>query len=158
MATHSSILPWRTHGKKSLVGYSTQGCKESDMTEAAQETCTHAPNLNFPGGSEQRIHLPSRRCRFNSWVRKIPWRGERLPTPGFWLGELHGLYRPWGCKELDMTEQHSLSILCQHQSSYWGMQVNKPGKSPGSPVASVLVVGIMLPLRQIQTGRSITKS
>ena len=25
------------------------------------------------------------------------------PTPVFWLGELHGLYSPWGCKELDMT-------------------------------------------------------
>ena len=33
MATHSSILAWRTHGQKSLAGYSPRGCKESDMTE-----------------------------------------------------------------------------------------------------------------------------
>ena len=33
MATHSSILAWRTHGWKSLVGYSPQGRKESDTTE-----------------------------------------------------------------------------------------------------------------------------
>ena len=26
------------------------------------------------------------------WVGKIPWRRERLPTPVFWPGELHGLY------------------------------------------------------------------
>ena len=39
-----------------------------------------------------------------SLVRKIPWRRKRLPTPVFWLGEFHGLYSPWGCKELDMTE------------------------------------------------------
>ena len=26
------------------------------------------------------------------WVRKIPRRRERLPTPVFWPGELHGLY------------------------------------------------------------------
>ena len=33
MATHSSILAWRIHGQRSLVGYSTWGCKELDMTE-----------------------------------------------------------------------------------------------------------------------------
>ena len=27
----------------------------------------------------------------------------------FWPGEFHGLYSPWGNKELDMTEQLSLS-------------------------------------------------
>ena len=29
---------------------------------------------------------------FDSWVGKIPWRKERLPTPVFWPGEFHGLY------------------------------------------------------------------
>ena len=33
MATHSSILAWRYHGQRSLVGYSSWGHKESDMTE-----------------------------------------------------------------------------------------------------------------------------
>ena len=41
---------------------------------------------------------------FEPWVRKIPWRRERLPTPVFWPGEFHGLYSSWGRKELDMTE------------------------------------------------------
>ena len=36
MATHSSILAWRTHGDRSLVGYNPQGCKESDTTEATK--------------------------------------------------------------------------------------------------------------------------
>ena len=39
------------------------------------------------------------------------WRRERLPTPVFWPGEFHGLYSPWGCKELDTTEQLSLHFL-----------------------------------------------
>ena len=26
---------------------------------------------------------------FNSWVGKIPWRRERLPSPVFWPGEFH---------------------------------------------------------------------
>ena len=34
METHSSILAWRIHGKRSLAGYSPWGRKESDMTEA----------------------------------------------------------------------------------------------------------------------------
>ena len=29
---------------------------------------------------------------WESWVGKIPWKRERLPTPVFWHGEFHGLY------------------------------------------------------------------
>ena len=32
----------------------------------------------------------------DSWVGKIPWRRERLPSPVFWPGEFHGMYSPWG--------------------------------------------------------------
>ena len=35
-----------------------------------------------------------------------------LPTSIFWLGEFQGVYSPWNCKELDMTEQLSLSFFC----------------------------------------------
>ena len=31
-------------------------------------------------------------------------RREQQPTPGFWPGEFHGLYSPWGRKESDTTE------------------------------------------------------
>ena len=33
MATHSTLLPGESHGKRSLVGYSSWGQKEFDMTE-----------------------------------------------------------------------------------------------------------------------------
>ena len=56
------------------------------------------------------ICLPCRRPGFDPWVGKIPWRRERLPTPVLWPGEFHGLYSPWGHKELDTTEQLSLSL------------------------------------------------
>ena len=40
--------------------------------------------LDFPGSSAgKRIHLQCRRPQFNSWVRKIPWRRDWLPTPVF---------------------------------------------------------------------------
>ena len=31
------------------------------------------------------------RPEFDSWVGKIPWRRERLPTPVFWPGELQSM-------------------------------------------------------------------
>ena len=39
------------------------------------------------------------RCGVIPWAGKIPWRREKLPTPVFWPGELHGLYSPWGRKD-----------------------------------------------------------
>ena len=33
VATHSSILAWRIHGQRSLMGCSSWGHKESDTTE-----------------------------------------------------------------------------------------------------------------------------
>ena len=57
--------------------------------------------------------------KFTLWFGKIPWRRERLPTPVFWPGEFHGQsslvgYCPWGCKELDITEQLMLSLSFIH--------------------------------------------
>ena len=40
MATHSRILPGKPHGERSLVGYSPQGCTESDMTEQLSMSTT----------------------------------------------------------------------------------------------------------------------
>ena len=37
-------------------------------------------------------------------------RRERLPTPVFLPGEFHGLYSPWGCKELDTTEHVQVHV------------------------------------------------
>ena len=57
-----------------------------------------------------------------TWVQSLgledPWRREWLPTI-FLPGEFHGQrrlagYSPWGCKELDTTEQ----LTC-HSSAKW---------------------------------------
>ena len=47
--------------------------------------------------------------RVQSWVKKIPWRREWLPTPVFLPGKFNGErslvgYSPWSLKELDTTE------------------------------------------------------
>ena len=44
------------------------------------------------------------------WGR-FPWRKERLPIPVLRPEEFHGLYSPWGCKELDGMERLSLSCI-----------------------------------------------
>ena len=43
-----------------------------------------------------------------TWVRKIASRREGLLAPILWPEEVHGLYTPWGRKELDTTERLSL--------------------------------------------------
>ena len=48
---------------------------------------------------------------------KIPWSRAWQPTPVFLPGELHGQrslagYSLWSRKELDLTEQLSLSVVC----------------------------------------------
>ena len=58
-------------------------------------------HLGFPGGSAGKEST----CKcgipeFDPWVGKISWRREQLPTPVFWPGEFHGLYRPWGVTSL----------------------------------------------------------
>ena len=58
-----------------------------------------------------------------AWVRSMGWEDPlekgKLPTPVFWPGEFHGLYSPWGQKQLDTTEQISLSKLLQEQNKSW---------------------------------------
>ena len=50
-----------------------------------------------------------RRCGFNSWVRKIPWRRKWQATLVFLPSKVHVQrslqgYSPWGRKQSDMTE------------------------------------------------------
>ena len=58
-----------------------------------------------------------RRCGFDPWVRKIPWRGKWQPTPVCLPGDSHGQRSPvgcspWGHKESDTAEQFStLTII-----------------------------------------------
>ena len=43
LATYFSILAWKIHGQRRLVGYSPYGRKDSDTTEVAgyAHACTH---------------------------------------------------------------------------------------------------------------------
>ena len=41
LATHTGILAWKSHGQRTLVGYSPWGLKESYMTEVTYNTHTN---------------------------------------------------------------------------------------------------------------------
>ena len=47
MATHSSILACKIHGRRRLVAYSPWGCKESDMTEQLHFFFTSVEVMEF---------------------------------------------------------------------------------------------------------------
>ena len=63
------------------------------------------------------------------WVGKIP-RSERLPTPIFRPEKFHGLYSPWGRKELDTTQW--LSFISQ---TYIKILKNSKKSSPSEKQA-----------------------
>ena len=64
---------------------------------------------SFAGGSMgKEFCFQCRRCVFNPWVGKIPFRRAWQPTPLFLPEEFYGqrslvVYSPWGCKESDRT-------------------------------------------------------
>ena len=67
-----------------------------------------------------------RRCGFDPWVRKIPWRTKWQPIPVFLPEKSHGQrslvgYSPWGCKESDITEplnnNRNSSLIMRDSSS-----------------------------------------
>ena len=85
-------------------------CSPLHPAPAALPSTLINPGVHFtveiPGGSVGRIHLPSRRCGFNPWIGKTPWRRKWQPTPAFLPGKSHGKrsladYSPRGHKEQD---------------------------------------------------------
>ena len=88
----------------------------------------------FPVAQMVIIGQHCRRPRFDPRVGKIPWRREWLPTLVFLPGEFHGQrnlegYSPQGHKELDTTEQLTLSLSFSCHSAY-GILVPQPGIEP----------------------------
>ena len=111
MATHSSILPGKIQGQRSLVVYSPWDCKESDRTE--QLTLTFRASLV----SQQLKNLPAmQETEVWSLVGKMSWRRKWQPTPLFFPGKSHGQrtlvgYSLWGNKRA----RHDLATKQQKQ-------------------------------------------
>ena len=95
MAAHSSILAWRIPwtekpGRLQSVGLQRVG---HDWSYLAQASLVPQLEKNPPAMQE---------ARFDSWVRKIPWRRRRLPTSVF-LGFPGGLVgKEFACSAGDL--------------------------------------------------------
>ena len=117
MATHSSILAWRmpwTEKWAAVHEVTKSGkCDSPDSrVTAAVETLTNG-FTGFPrwrSGKESACQCRTcKRCGFDPWVVKIPWRRKLQPPPVFFPGKFHGQrslvgYSSPGHKESYMTE------------------------------------------------------
>ena len=57
----------------------------------AREVCRGlAGELTTPPGPQEQRQRGCKRCGFDPWVRKIPWKRAWQPTPVFLSGEFHG--------------------------------------------------------------------
>ena len=108
-------LLWRHESTSQMPsGYSHSAYRRISQTSVTYISPRHIDIrylLGFPHSSDSRESA----CNAGDpgslpWVGKIPWRREQEPTPVFLSEESHGLksltgHSPWGCKELDTTEQ-----------------------------------------------------
>ena len=102
--------PWTEKPGMPIV----HGVSESGTTE---QLSTASELLGFPGcASGKEPACQCRRCRFNPWVRKIPWRRAWQLTPVFLPGESCGQrslagYSPYGPTEWDTIEEIACALL-----------------------------------------------
>ena len=63
--------------------------RQSQLDRLGSNDCSAlSPSLGFPGGiSDKEPACQCRRCGFDPWVWKIPWRRVWQPTPKFLPGE-----------------------------------------------------------------------
>ena len=105
--------------------------------------------MGFPGGSsgkepacQCRRH---RRCRFNPWVRKIPWRRAWQPIPVFLPGKSHGhrslvSCAPEGHKESNTTEMiyYTAAVAAKSLQSCPTLCDPIDSSPPGSAILGIL--------------------
>ena len=88
-----------------------QASQENKTVETLTTVGTTAGPGDGASGKEPACQCRrQRRCGFDPWVGKIPWRRKWQPTPVFLPGKFHAQrilegYRPWGHTESDRTEQ-----------------------------------------------------
>ena len=109
-------IPWRRERLPTLVFWPREFHEQSmGLQRFRHDWVTFT--FTFPwwlSGKESTCQY--RKCRFDPWVGKIPWRREWQPTPVFLPGKSHGQrslagYSQWGCKRV----RHHLGTKQQQQ-------------------------------------------
>ena len=66
---------------------------------------------------------------WETWVGKIHWSRDRLPTPVFWPGEFQGLHSPWDRSWTQLRDFHSLvAQMVKNLPAMWETQVPSLGQ------------------------------
>ena len=96
----------------------SSGCEEDKVRGSTQETegavnCAWLGSWEAAGNDKGLLRWCSgiestcqcRRCGFDPWVGKVPWRRKWQPTAIFFPGKFHRQeslvgYSPWGCKRV----------------------------------------------------------
>ena len=119
-------MPHCPHGSYWLIPESGKIPTQHQITWLSESACPGKgyPDLDFTSNHSGlpwwlrglSVCLQCGRPGFDPWVGKIPWRRQWQPTPVLLPGKSYGLrslvgYSPWGCKELDMTEQLHFHFL-----------------------------------------------
>ena len=91
----------------------TSGFLSKESLPWKKRQCHRTKRLAFLGGATGKEHACQsrrhKRCGFDFWVEKIPWRRKWQSTPEFLPRKSHGQrslagYSPWGHKESDTTD------------------------------------------------------
>ena len=108
-------FPDRSVGKESACNAGDPGSIPGSERSAG-EGIGYPLQYSWPSLVAQLVmNLPTKQ---ETWVGKIPWRRERLPTPVFWPGEFHGLNE---------------SVLRIRWPKYWtfSFNINPSNEHPG---------------------------
>ena len=114
MPPHGLYSPWNSPGQNTGVG-------SLSLLQGIFPTQGSNPGLPHRRWMLSQLS-PKGRCRFNPWVRKIPWRRKWQPTSVFLPGKSHGQrslvgYSPWSLKKVwhDFTtkqqQQHNAIVI-----------------------------------------------
>ena len=95
----------------------------------------------FPGDSTvKNLACPCRRrkrCRFDPWIRKIPWNRKWQPTPVFLPGKSHGQRSLAGCRPRGREESDTTGLsTAAAVSAESGLEISALPLSGGGPWAS----------------------
>ena len=102
---HTSVCVWRLENQGG-----GQWCKSKDR---GNEVIYPVPDLpRWWRGKESTCQCRRQIYGFNPWVRKIPWRRKRQPTPIFLHGKSHGQrslvgYSSWGHRSQQTVDNSS---------------------------------------------------
>ena len=84
-------MAWQTDHQTAVISLKTPRVNVCQSQRSVNENIV---DLGFPSGTSGKEPVcqcrRQKRCGFDPWVRKMPWRRAWQPTPVFWPEEVHG--------------------------------------------------------------------